>query len=48
METDSELFFFRTTINGKAIFGIVTGTEVKDVSEYITGQILWSLKDILS
>ena len=48
IETYSELFFFRTTINGKAIFGIVTGTEVKDVSEYITGQILWSLKDILS
>ena len=45
---ESELFFFRITSNGKTIFGIITGTEVKDVSEYITGQILWSLKDILS
>ena len=41
-------FFFRTTINGKVISGMTRGADVKDVSEYITGQILWSLKDILS
>ena len=46
-DEELKLYVFRVYLRGKLLTGIIEGNSVKHVASLVTGQMAWSLKDIL-